>query len=80
MPLVGIDIVVNWNNVLRQASLQKFRAHKGKNLTKSGRSNLIAYDSDESERRYGYITRSNNHLNEIDSYTPSIPWHNGRYG
>ncbi|KAJ8700008.1 hypothetical protein PTI98_003076 [Pleurotus ostreatus] len=25
---VGIDIVVNWNNVLRQASLQKFRAHK----------------------------------------------------
>jgi lysophospholipase len=26
--LVGIDIVVNWNNVLRQTGLRKFRAHK----------------------------------------------------
>lgn len=27
---VGIDIVVNWNNVLRQTSLRRFRAYKGK--------------------------------------------------
>ncbi|KAG2348219.1 asparaginase-domain-containing protein [Suillus weaverae] len=26
---VGIDIVVNWNDVLRQTSLRRFRAHKG---------------------------------------------------
>ena len=26
--LVGIDIVVNWNDVLRQTGLRKFRAHK----------------------------------------------------
>jgi len=28
--LVGIDIVVNWNDVLRQTGLRKFRAHKRK--------------------------------------------------
>ncbi|KAL5533266.1 hypothetical protein ACEPAF_5042 [Sanghuangporus sanghuang] len=30
LPLVnvGIDIVVNWNNVIRQTSLRRFRAHK----------------------------------------------------
>lgn len=27
--VVGIDIVVNWNDVIRQTSLQRFRAHKG---------------------------------------------------
>lgn len=27
--LVGIDIVVNWNEVLRQHSVRKFHAHKG---------------------------------------------------
>jgi 60kDa lysophospholipase len=27
--LVGIDIVVNWNDVLRQTSLRRFRVHKG---------------------------------------------------
>jgi hypothetical protein len=26
---VGIDIVVNWNDVLRQKSLRRFKAHKG---------------------------------------------------
>jgi len=26
---VGIDIVVNWSDVIRQTSLRKFRAHKG---------------------------------------------------
>ncbi|KIJ69086.1 hypothetical protein HYDPIDRAFT_123159 [Hydnomerulius pinastri MD-312] len=26
---VGIDIVVNWNDVLRQTSLRRFKAHKG---------------------------------------------------
>ena len=26
---VGIDIVVDWNNVIRQTSLRRFRAHKG---------------------------------------------------
>jgi lysophospholipase len=26
--IVGIDIVVNWNDVLRQTSLRRFRAHK----------------------------------------------------
>ena len=25
---VGIDIVVNWNDVIRQTSLRRFRAHK----------------------------------------------------
>lgn len=28
MPLVGIDVVVNWNEVLRQPNPRKFRAHK----------------------------------------------------
>lgn len=27
--VVGIDIVVNWNDVIRQTSLRRFRAHKG---------------------------------------------------
>ena len=27
--IVGIDIVVNWNEVLRQTNLRRFRAHKG---------------------------------------------------
>ena len=27
--VVGIDIVVNWNDVIRQTSLRKFKAHKG---------------------------------------------------
>lgn len=26
---VGIDIVVNWNDVIRQTGLRRFRAHKG---------------------------------------------------
>ena len=26
--IVGIDIVVEWNDVLRQTSLRRFRAHK----------------------------------------------------
>jgi hypothetical protein len=25
---VGIDIVVNWNDVIRQTSLRRFKAHK----------------------------------------------------
>jgi len=28
--LVGIDIVVNWNDVIRQTALRKFRAHKSR--------------------------------------------------
>ncbi|OCH88208.1 L-asparaginase [Obba rivulosa] len=32
---VGIDIVVNWNDVIRQASLRRFRAHKRKNSAPS---------------------------------------------
>ena len=27
--VVGIDVVVNWNEVLRQTNLRRFRAHKG---------------------------------------------------
>ncbi|KAG1851819.1 asparaginase-domain-containing protein [Suillus tomentosus] len=30
---VGIDIVVNWNDVLRQTSLRRFRAYKGKQMS-----------------------------------------------
>jgi len=29
LSVVGIDIVVNWNDVIRQTSLRKFKAHKG---------------------------------------------------
>ena len=28
--IVGIDIVVNWNDVIRQTSLRRFKAHKCK--------------------------------------------------
>ena len=31
--VVGIDIIVNWADVIRQTSLRRFRAHKGKNYT-----------------------------------------------
>ena len=27
-PIVGIDVVVNWNEVLRQTNLRRFRSHK----------------------------------------------------
>ena len=28
---VGIDIVVNWNDVIRQTSLRKFKVHRSEN-------------------------------------------------
>ena len=31
LALVGIDIVVNWNQVIRPKGQKKFRAHKGEN-------------------------------------------------
>ena len=58
--VVGIDIVVDWNDVLRQTSIRRFRAHK---------SNISFYRSlhisdpvlpyrDESTCWYGYSSQS----------------------
>lgn len=39
---VGIDIIVRWENVIRQTSLKKFKAHKSK-ATRSNSKNLSSF-------------------------------------
>ena len=41
---VGIDIDVNWNDVIRQTSLRRFKAHKGKLFLSTAQCDIDDHD------------------------------------